>query len=183
MGRWVARFLSLGFILILSCVACQISSPDVEEGSGAQMSLNVSSSAFVEGEDIPIKYTCDGDDVSPPLSWSGTPQGIQSLVLIVDDPDAPAGTFVHWVLYDLPADTDTLTEGVSDLGTQGTNDFQKIGYGGPCPPKGTAHSYFFIIYALDKQLNLQPGATKAEVEQAMQGHILANGQLMGTYRR
>ena len=183
MGRKIAGYFSLGFILIFSCVACQVSSPDDEEVSGSQTFLIVSSTAIAEGGEIPLKHTCDGDDISPRLSWSGTPEGAQSLVLIVDDPDAPAGTFVHWVIYDLPADTGTLTEGVSDLGTQGSNDFRKLGYGGPCPPKGTAHSYFFKIYALDKQLNLQPGATKAKVEQAMQGHILANGQLMGTYKR
>lgn len=147
------------------------------------MPLQVTSSAFSEGEEIPGKYTCDGEDLSVPLSWSGVPGGTQSLVLIVDDPDAPGGVFVHWILFDLPADIVTLDENAKDIGTQGENGFRKLGYNGPCPPEGPAHRYYFKIYALDTTLNLQPGASKAEVEEAMHGHILANGQLIGTYHR
>jgi hypothetical protein len=129
-----------------------------------------------------MKYTCDGQDISPPLEWSGTPEGTQSLVLISDDPDAPVGTWVHWVLFDLPADTNSLPEGAQDLGTDGNNSWRRPGYGGPCPPSGT-HRYFFKLYALDTALNLEAGASKEQVEKAMQGHILAQGELMGKYER
>ena len=147
------------------------------------MTLQVSSTAFAEGGTIPKKYTCDDVNVSPALAWSGVPQGTRSLALIADDPDAPVGTWVHWVLYDLPADLTSLPEGAQGLGTQGTNDFRRSGYGGPCPPKGPAHRYYFKLYALDTQLNLKAGATKADVEKVMKGHILAQGQLMGKYGR
>lgn len=147
------------------------------------MPLIISSSIFSEGGDIPLRYTCDGDDLSPPIAWSGIPVEAQSLVVIVDDPDAPIGTFVHWVLYDLPPNTKSLPEGVKGLGTEGLNDFRNLGYRGPCPPKGPAHRYFFKIYALDEPLNLEPGAKKGDVEEAMRGHILAEGQLMGKYGR
>jgi hypothetical protein len=183
MKRRIIYLLLLGLILILACVACQASSPGGEEEGDAQMPMTISSTAFSEGDEIPRRHTCDGEDLSPPLTWSGTPNGIQSLVMITDDPDAPSGTFVHWVLYNIPPDTSSLSEGVSGVGTQGVNGFGKSGYGGPCPPKGPAHRYFFKIYALDKSLNLQSGATKAEVEMAMQGHVLAQGQLMGMYER
>lgn len=153
------------------------------------MSIQLTSTAFSEGQLIPKRYTCDAEDASPPLAWSGIPAEAQSLVLIADDPDAPVGTWVHWVIYDLPADLNGLPEGVAktltvpDIGTQGRNDFGKPGYGGPCPPKGKPHRYFFKIYALERLLNLKPGATKADLEKAMQGHILAKGQLIGTYSR
>ncbi|MGR3320002.1 MAG: YbhB/YbcL family Raf kinase inhibitor-like protein [Candidatus Anammoxibacter sp.] len=152
------------------------------------MGITVESSAFKEGGMVPGKYTCDGADISPPLSWSGLPGGTQSIALISDDPDAPMGTWVHWVLYDLPPDITNLPEDVptkktlENGGKQGTNDFGRIGYGGPCPPGGT-HRYFFKIYALDKELNLETGATKAQLLKEMKGHILAEGQLMGKYSR
>ncbi len=146
------------------------------------MTLQLTSSAIQEGGTIPIKYTCDGQNVSPQLDWSGFPDQTKSLVLIVDDPDAPMGTFVHWVLYGLPADLKGLQEGATD-GIQGVNDFRKNSYGGPCPPKGTTHRYFFKLYALDTDPSLKPGASKSEVEKAMRGHILAQGQLMGKYGR
>lgn len=170
-------------IFLIGGVACQSGSPSAEVKGEMDMQIIISSSIFSEGGDIPLEYTCDGDDLSPPLAWSGVPVEAQSLVLIVDDPDAPIGTFVHWVLYDLPSDTKSLPEGVEGVGTEGLNDFRDLGYKGPCPPKGPAHRYFFKIYALDEPINLKPGATKSEVEEAMQGHILAEGQLIGKYRR
>ncbi len=138
---------------------------------------------------MPAKYTCDGTNVSPPLKWSGVPAEAKSLVLIGDDPDAPVGTWVHWVLYDLHPSVSELPEGIARNqyvpggAKQGLNDFKHLGYGGPCPPPGKAHRYFFKLYALDTQLELKPRATKKEVEQAMGNHVLAQGQLMGTYKR
>ena len=153
------------------------------------MSLQISSTAFAAGENIPKKFTCDGPDVSPKVNWNESPAKTQSFALIMDDPDAPVGTWVHWVLFDLPADTKELAEGVAKQeqlanGTrQGRNDFGKIGYGGPCPPPGKPHRYFFKLYALDAKLNLKAGATKADVERAMKGHILAQAELIGRYGR
>lgn len=150
--------------------------------------LTVTSKAFAEGGIIPSKYTCDGANISPPIAWSGMPERTKSLALISDDPDAPRGTWVHWVIYDIPANTNELPEHVPTVKTlpngakQGTNDFHRIGYGGPCPPSGT-HRYYFKLYALDTKIDLEPGATKEELVRAMQGHILAEGQLMGKYSR
>jgi len=148
----------------------------------------LTSSAFDEGGMIPRKYTCNGQDVSPPLAWSEVPEGTKSFALISDDPDAPVGTWVHWVYYDLPADARSLPEGVDSAekpaagGTQGMTDFRRIGYGGPCPPSGT-HRYFFKLYALDTVLNLPAGANKKQLLKAMNGHVLAEAQLMGNYSR
>jgi hypothetical protein len=153
------------------------------------MSIQITSPAFTEGQPIPRKYTCDAEDASPPLAWSGVPAEVKSLALVVDDPDAPVGNWVHWVFYNLPPSLTTLKEGIAKtpavegVGTQGTNDFRKIGYGGPCPPRGKPHRYFFKLYALDTSLSLPPGASKADLEKAMRGHILAQGQLIGTYSR
>lgn len=152
------------------------------------MDLKISSPAFADGEMIPREYTCDGKDISPPLAWTGVPQGTKSLALIADDPDAPAGTWVHWVIFNLPADGDGLSEAVSseknlaDGSRQGINDFRRIGYGGPCPPGGT-HRYYFKLYALDKALELSSGAGKKELLRAMTGHVLGEAVLMGRYRR
>jgi Raf kinase inhibitor-like YbhB/YbcL family protein len=152
------------------------------------MAIEVRSSAFEDGDAIPARYTCDGPDVSPPLSWGSVPDGTQSLALVTDDPDAPRGTFVHWVIYNLPPDTRRLPEDVPNQQTlpngaaQGVNGAGSVGYMGPCPPSGT-HRYFFKVYALDTELALGGGATKQEVLDAMEGHILGEGQLMGTYRR
>ena len=152
------------------------------------MVFELTSSAFVAGESIPRKYTCDGDDVSPPLGWSDPPAGTQSLALVCDDPDAPVGTWIHWVLYDLPAETRGLPEAVpsdADLaggGRSGENSWRRLGYGGPCPPSGT-HRYFFKLYALDTTLDLSAGASKKQVLKAMEGHVLAQAELMGTYSR
>ena len=147
------------------------------------MSITLTSTAFTESGTIPKKYTCDDANLSPALAWSGVPEGTRSLALIADDPDAPVGAWVHCVLYDLPADLTSLPEGAQGMGTQGNNDFRRSGYGGPCPPKGPAHRYYFKLYALDTQLNLKSGASKAEVEKAIKGHVLAQGQLMGKYGR
>ncbi len=153
------------------------------------MSIQLTSSGFTEGAAIPRKYTCDGANVSPPLTWSNLPQGTKSLALIADDPDAPAGTWVHWVLYGVSPSASGLPEGVAATDTvldgarQGTNDFRRIGYGGPCPPRGNPHRYFFKVYALDTALTLTAGVTKEELLRTMEGHILAQGQLMGTYKR
>lgn len=150
--------------------------------------LKVISAAFKEGEPIPRQYTCHGINISPPLEWGGAPKSARTIAIIADDPDAPAGTWVHWVLYNLPAENigfvENLpaTENLKAGGFQGKNDFGKIGYGGPCPPSGT-HRYFFKVYALDAELPLEAGATKADVEKAMQGHVVGQGQLMGTYGR
>ena len=152
------------------------------------MSLVLTSTVFQDGEAIPSKYTCDGQDVSPPLAWSAPPNGTKSFALINDDPDAPMGTWVHWVVYNLPASVRQLPEAFPadqerpDGTRQGRTDFGRIGYGGPCPPSGT-HRYVFTLYALDTVLSLAPGATKADVEAALQGHILAQAQFIGTYRR
>ncbi|MFQ5798082.1 MAG: YbhB/YbcL family Raf kinase inhibitor-like protein [Bacteroidota bacterium] len=152
------------------------------------MDIKMTSGAFEEGGMIPKQYTCDGPDVSPPLVWSSVPNGTKSLALICDDPDAPMGTWVHWVLFNLPPDIKELPEKVAPQKTlangarQGTNDFRKIGYGGPCPPSGT-HRYYFKLYALDTEINLEAGATKKELLKAMEGHILAEGQLMGKHKR
>ena len=151
--------------------------------------MHLTSPSFSSGSTIPRKHTCDGSDVSPALAWSGAPQGTQSFALIADDPDAPVGTWSHWVLYDLPAGTTSLAENVSKVdapptgGRQGRNDFRKLGYGGPCPPPGTPHRYFFKLYALDRMLGLKAGASQKEVEKALQGHILAQAELMGKYGR
>ena len=150
--------------------------------------ITITSPVFQEGERIPFDHTCDGANVSPPLQWTGIPQGAKSLALIVDDPDAPAGDWVHWVFYDLPPDTSELPYAVPDVekipsgGTQGKTDSGSVGYEGPCPPRGM-HRYFFKIYALDAMLSLKPGVTKKELLKAMQGHVLAEGVLMGTYQR
>ncbi len=153
------------------------------------MALHLTSTAFEPNGTMPKTHTCDGPDVSPPLAWNDPPAGTQSFALIMDDPDAPAGTWVHWVLFNLPAAARALPENVPKIerlangALQGRNDFRRIGYGGPCPPKGPAHRYFFKLYALDTRLALQAGATKAEMERAMAGHILAQGQLVGRYGR
>ena len=153
---------------------------------GSKMKLTTK--AFSPGAEIPQKYTCQGEDVSPALEWSDVPATAVSFALIADDPDAPVGTWVHWVLYDLPTDTRTLPEGQSkgehaSGGVQGRNDFKKLGYGGPCPPPGKAHRYFFKLYALREKLGLKPGATKQDVENAMKGKIIEQAEVIGTYKR
>ncbi|MHB2153543.1 YbhB/YbcL family Raf kinase inhibitor-like protein [Calditrichota bacterium GD2] len=176
------------FSLLLTFCKSQNKTPKVEGKKGRTVTMKLISSAFEEGRMIPPKYTCDGQDVSPPLSWSDVPQETRSFALICDDPDAPMGTWVHWVIYNIPDTTRSLPEAIPpserlDNGTlQGKNDFKRYGYGGPCPPGGT-HRYFFKLYALDDKLDLPPGATKAQLLQAMNGHIVGEAQLMGKYSR
>src|SRR6266581_3586166 len=159
------------------------------QAGGGAMSFQIASTAFPNGGMIPKKFTCDGPDVSPQLSWREAPAGTQSFTLIMDDPDAPVGTWVHWVLYNVPANIRELQEGVEKQeqlasgALQGRNDFHKTGYGGPCPPPGKTHRYFFKLYALDTKLNLKAGASKPDVERAMKGHILVGTELMGRYGR
>ena len=158
--------------------------------AGPSSSFELTSIAFAQGEAIPAKYSCDGEDVSPPLSWGEPPEGTQSLALIMDDPDAPGGTWDHWILFNIPADTRSLQENLPLTGKNadpdaifaGNNSWGRPDYGGPCPPSGT-HRYFFKLYALDTTINLLPGATKGELLSAMEGHILAETELMGTYSR
>lgn len=161
------------------------------DGSGGEdtMKFKLNSHSFSDGGDIPKKYTCDAEDVSPELHWTDRLSEAKSFALIVDDPDAPSGTWVHWVLLDLPGDAHDLPEAAgkrTSLPTgarQGTNDFGKAEYGGPCPPPGKPHRYFFKLYALDSKLSLKGSAKKAEVEKAMHGHILGMGELIGRYSR
>jgi len=197
------RLLWMGPAAILLVLS---SSPGCGNGGAALPDVNpaapkirLTSAAFTEGAMIPREFTCDGADRSPPLEWLGVPQAARSLVLICDDPDAPVGTWSHWVLYDLSPSITSLDQGVAtDLVatvepktvvkqpgltvSQGKNDFGKIGYGGPCPPRGV-HRYFFRLYALDQQTELAPGATRTAVFKAIAGHILAEGHLMGKYAR
>jgi Raf kinase inhibitor-like YbhB/YbcL family protein len=153
------------------------------------MAFEIKSSAFEPGQPIPKKYTCEGSDVSVSLAWTDPPAGTKSLALIADDPDAPMGTWVHWVAYDLPPEARGLPEGVPKQETlqdgtrQGLNDFRRVGYGGPCPPPGKPHRYFFKLYALDKKLGLPPRSTKSRVLDAMKNHVLVEAQVMGTYKR
>lgn len=153
------------------------------------MAFSLFSSSFQNDGEISRRFTCDGADVSPELSWSHPPANTKSYALIADDPDAPGGTWTHWVLYDLPAAANNLPENLSKVdelptgGRQGRNDFRKIGYGGPCPPPGKPHRYFFKLYALDQMLNLKPGASKEDVEKAMESHTLGTAEMMGKYRR
>ncbi len=157
--------------------------------SKSSSSMELKSLAFQNGADIPRKHTCDADDVSPFLSWDNTPAGTRAIALIADDPDAPGGTWVHWVIYDLPADTKEVAEGVTKTETlergakQGVNDFRRVGYSGPCPPPGLPHRYFFTLYALDAPTNLKPRATKQQLLDAIKGHILSEAQLVGRYQR
>ena len=159
-----------------------------ENKQKGEVPMILTCSAFVEGGMIPAQYTCDGKNVSPPLSWEGVPENTQFFALICDDPDAPAGTWVHWVVYDIPAQVKHLEEAIppanvtQDGSKQGLNDFRKIGYGGPCPPGGT-HRYFFKLYALDAPSGLDAGKTKAELLAKIKGHILAEAQLYGKYTR
>jgi len=186
-----ASNLALLVLLSMGCAGSRQPSPpppNANRGDKDMSGMKLTSTAFKEGEAIPRAYTCDGPNVSPALEWSGVPKSAKTLTIICDDPDAPSGTWVHWVLYNLPAENIGLventpaTESLRAGGFQGKNDFEKIGYGGPCPPSGT-HRYFFKTYALDVELPLKAGATKAELEKAMEGHIVGQAQLMGTYRR
>ena len=179
----VSTSLAIGLLLIV------ILKTATSTKENAAMTIPLTSSAFAEGELIPAKHTCDGEDASPPLNWTGVPGAAKSLAMICDDPDAPMGTWVHWVIYGLPPTVAELAEKVPTTETlangarQGINDFKRIGYGGPCPPSGRPHRYFFKLYALDAEIPLKPRATKKDLLRAMDGHVLAEGQLMGKYQR
>jgi len=153
------------------------------------MAIALTSLAFKEGDLIPKKHTCEGPDLSPQLRWTNAPKGTKSLALIADDPDAPVGTWVHWVIFNLPGETTELPEGVPAQETlpngarQGLNDFKRVGYGGPCPPPGKPHRYYFKLYAVDVTLDLRSRATKAQVLESIRGHILGEAQLMGRFGR
>jgi Raf kinase inhibitor-like YbhB/YbcL family protein len=190
-------FILLLGILVLAALGCEagesptattVAPPPAAAKEGTATTFQLTSAAFAPGESIPLRYTCDGDDISPPLEWGDPPSGSQSFALIADDPDAPSGTWVHWVLYDLPATARGLPEAVppdaelADGGRHGKNSWKRLGYGGPCPPSGT-HSYFFKLYALDTTLNLDSNKSKDALLQAMEGHVLAQTELMGTYTR
>lgn len=169
----------LSFVLLLSAsVFLSFSDADA---------LDLKSPAFNDNETIPVKYTCKGDDISPALAWDGVPEGTKSFVLIMDDPDAPMGTWIHWVMYNIPGSESGLEEKIPgrlklDNGTlQGINSFRWAGYGGPCPPSGPAHRYIFKLYALDTKLELKPGASKGDVLRAMQGHVLGEASLTGMF--
>ncbi len=175
--------------LLVSCnTASYRTTSTKQQTKPVSKTMKLESTAFTANGMIPFLHSCDGQDLSPPLSWDSPPAGTQSLALIVDDPDAPDDIFVHWVLYDLLPEIYELPQGagnqatLSGGGTQGKNDFGKLGYGGPCPPSGL-HRYFFKLYALDRELGLKPGATKAQLEAAMSGHILAAAELIGRYAR
>lgn len=183
-------FLLLVIFLALVTSNCRPAlSPTTPPETGSQATpFELTSTAFVQGSPIPQQYTCDGEDISPPLEWSDPPAGTHSFALIADDPDAPVGTWVHWVLYNLPADSHALPEAIPpdtelpDGSRHGQNSWQRPGYGGPCPPGGT-HRYFFKLYALDTALDLAPGASSTQLLQAMEGHILAQTEVMGVYTR
>lgn len=184
-------FLLWGVQLLFALTLATCSNDDAAETSheeGTAMSIQLTSSAFGHEKPIPARYTCQGDDTSPDLAWTGTPAGTQAFALIMDDPDAPRGTWVHWVIVNLPAGVTSLAEGIEsddDLpggAVHGKNSWGRSDYGGPCPPSGT-HRYFFKLYTLDAALDLSPGASKEQALKAMEGHILAEGQLMGTYKK
>jgi Raf kinase inhibitor-like YbhB/YbcL family protein len=162
--------------------------PWISQGGG-NMSFALQTNAFSPGGTIPKKYTCDASDVSPELTWSGAPAGTQAFALIVDDPDAPAGTWTHWIAWDIPASATKLPEGLpkdetlADGTRQGKNDFKRIGYNGPCPPPGKPHRYFFKLYALGSKLEVKAGASRSELESAMKGHVLGQAEVMGKYGR
>ena len=144
--------------------------------------MKVTSSAFTEGGNIPSKFTCDGTDTSPPLKIEGVPPEAKALLLILDDPDAPSGLFTHWLAWNIDPKKASIAEGKSPDGIQGKNDFGKTGYGGPCPPSGS-HRYYFRVFAMDQQLSLRAGTRRKEVDSAMKGHVIAQGELMGRYAR
>ena len=183
----VSALLCLCLLLALPIFISSAQSGDFTE-RGDAMSFTIKTTAFPNAGTIPKRYTCDGPDLSPELSWAGAPPGTQSFALIADDPDAPVGTWTHWIIWDIPpgkglpegvAKSETLKDGTR----QGKNDFKRIGYGGPCPPPGKPHRYFFKLYALDTKLEVKAGASRKELESAMKAHVLSQAELMGRYGR
>jgi Raf kinase inhibitor-like YbhB/YbcL family protein len=187
-GKTVLLVLCIALTFTFLVTACAHGESQKATSEESAITLQLTSPAFAEGVVIPAQYTCDGENISPPLKWSNVPRSTKSLALIVEDPDAPIGTFTHWVIYDIPPTITELAERVPTTETipngarQGLNDMKRVGYGGPCPPSGS-HRYLFKLYALDATLDLKPGETKQVLTSAMSGHILAAGQLMGTYER
>jgi hypothetical protein len=185
-------YLSLAVIFFLGCSPSTgvTSEPTLSDPLAMEeaMTIELTSPAFAQGQPIPVKYTCQGEDISPALAWGEPPAGTQSFALIMDDPDAPGGTWVHWVLFNIPASARGLPESIDanpalpDGSLSGKNSWGRTGYGGPCPPGGT-HRYFFKLYALDETLAINAGADKGELEKAMVGHILAYAELMGTFTK
>lgn len=182
----IALLLTMLSVLSMA-LACGPEEPMiVKEG---EMEISLSSTAFKDGERIPAKYTCEGQDISPPLEWGEPPSGTRAFALIMDDPDAPVGVFTHWVIFNIASDSRQLVEAIPtqsqlpDGALQGKNDFDRTGYGGPCPPAGPTHHYQFTLYALDQPLDLKAGISKKQLLSAMQDHVLAQGQLTGTYQR
>lgn len=184
-GAW-GRLLPVAVPVIVLLAGCADSSDTATEARSAPTqtggtTMQLTSPAFADGAAIPTRYSCDGDDISPPLVIDGLPEGTATLALVVDDPDAPGGTWDHWVAYDIPPATE-IPEDVAALGVAGTNSWRRGGYGGPCPPSGI-HRYFFTLYAVDTELGLEQGARKGQLLDALEGHVIAEAQLMGTYSR
>src|SRR5258708_5509375 len=173
-GLTMRKPITSGAVAILLAVIASFAA------EGAKM--KITSSAFQEGGNIPSKFTCDGANTSPPLQISDVPSEAKGLVLIVDDPDAPSGLFTHWTAWNISPQTSTVAEGSTPKGVHGTNDFGKSGFGGPCPPTGM-HRYYFKIFALDRELDLPAGAKRGQLDAAMKGHVVAQGELMGRYAR
>jgi hypothetical protein len=174
---------------LILVVLALVGPAEVRGQNASSSKIELKTTSFTPGDFIPKRFTCEAADVSPALTWTEPPPGTQSFAIIEDDPDAPSGTFVHWLVYDLPAAYRSLPEALSGNdqmaggGRQGTNDFSRTGYSGPCPPPGRPHRYFIRLYALDAKLDLRPAATRKELEAAMKGHILARAELMGRYQR
>ena len=193
--KTIIRFcvLLLAAILLSSCKGETPSSNNIQPSNqatgGKKMEMKVTSKAFQDGGMIPKQYTCDGANISPPIAWDSVPEKTKSIALIADDPDAPGKTWVHWVAFNIPASAHEIPENVpaqeniSGGGKQGTNDFKKVGYGAPCPPSGSAHRYYFKLFALDTELTQDSSATKDQLLKAMDGHVLGEGQLMGKYQK
>jgi hypothetical protein len=190
--RKCGLLLCVGMIVcVVSCGKCDFMSSGRQmaeeddktyEPEGREKTMKLTSDAFKNDGRIPVRYTCDGEDISPPLSISDVPESAESLALVMDDPDAPMGTFDHWIVWNIPVDTISIAEGEQPEGVPGRNDFGNLGYGGPCPPSGT-HVYRFKLYALDTMLELEEGATKEELQVAMEGHIVERDILRGRYSR
>lgn len=166
---------------IITCAVTMLFAVTASFAAGGA-GMTIGSSAFHQGGDIPAKFTCDGGDTSPPLQIIGIPSEAKSLVLIADDPDAPSGVFTHWLVWNIPPQTNSVAEGSAPKGVHGKNDFGKSGYGAPCPPTG-AHRYYFRVFALDRELALPSGAKRSQLDAAMKGHVIAQGELMGRYAR
>jgi Raf kinase inhibitor-like YbhB/YbcL family protein len=166
--------------IITNAVAILLATITAFAAGGARM--NFTSPAFQQSGNIPAKFTCDGENMSPPLQIAAVPAEAKSLAIIADDPDAPGGLFTHWLVWNVPPQTNSIAEGSAPKGVQGTNDFGKSAYGAPCPPSGS-HRYYFRVFALDRELDLRPGAKRGQLEAAMKGHVIAQGELMGRYGR